>query len=364
MPKHPPPPPPIPIPGKSSSRAGGGDVPDEKDPRDNVTPPSFPEFSPTTFAAMDAFAIPTPPISRRRPSLPILNFSESLTSTNSAANRRSVVPIRKGSGLGSEEEHRYPEMEGGSSKANNPQEDLIKKAFKPLEDYLTTAFTSCDCLNASFVKRRSGSSSSESKFPDNKSPLPQTSKPQSGAPRGTNEGRQKDIVPVTDKIGEKEAILLQRGRFLGKEITPSRSEKERHRAKSESRLGVRNPGIDWESVDEFYDTVINVCLGFESGKPPIPESSSKKTAARSENAGKTPSGGQSGMQTIAVVEEVRDHIAGILLKATESLLKRPGRPLKKPEDVRFLLIVLANPLLYPESARPASRLAHGMSSPQ
>lgn len=362
MPKHPPPPPPIPIPGKSSNRAGGGDVPGEKDSRDNVTPPSFPEFSPTTFAAMDAFAIPTPPIPKRRPSLPILSFSESLTTTNSATNRRSVVPIRTSPGLGSEEEYRYPEMGGGSSKANNPHEDLVKKAFKPLEDYLTTAFTSCDCLNASFVKRRSGSGSdsSESKSPDNKSPLPQTFKPQSqtpGAPRGTNEGRKRDIVPVTDKIGEKEAILLQRGRFLGKEIIPSRSEKERHRAKSESRLGVRNPGIDWESVDEFYDMVINVCLGFESGKP---ESSNKKAAARS---GKIPSGGQSGMQTIAVVEEIRDHIAGILLKATENLLKRPGRPLKKPEDVRFLLIVLANPLLYPESARPASRQAHGMYSP-
>lgn len=364
MPKHPPPPPPIPIPGKSSNRVGGGDAPDEKDPRDNVTPPSFPEFSPTTFAAMDALAISTPPIPQRRPSLPILSFSEGLTATNSAGNRRSVIPIRTDSataGSGSAEKYRYPETGSGNGKANNPQEDLVKRVFKPLEDYLTTAFTSCDCLNASFVKRRSGSENSGSKFPDDKLPLPQTSNTQSQTPgplRGTKEGRSKDIVPVTDRIGEKEAILLQRGRFIGKEIIPSRSEKERHKTKSESKLGVRNPGIDWESVDEFYDMVINVCLDFESENPPIPGFNDEKAPARNENVGEI---GQACTQEVS--EEIRDHITRVLLKATENLLKRPGKPLKKPEDVRFLLVVLANPLLYPESARPTSRLAHGTFSP-
>lgn len=342
-------------------------MPDEKDPRDDSTPPSFPEFSPPTFTTMDAFTVPTPPNPQRRPSLPALNFSESLASAHPAGNRRSVVPIRTGfgvTGLGSGEEYHYSgagSRQSGIPKAG-PHEDLVKKVFKPLEDYLTTAFTSCDCLNASFMKERSGSDHSESKSPDNKLSLPQTSNTKtqmSGTSRGTREGRIKDIVPVTDKIGEKEAILLQRGRFMGKEMIPSRSGKERHRAKSENRFSVRNPGIDWESVDEFYDMVINVGLGFASGNPPIPD---KKAGARNGNEEKVPFGEQLYTQTTAEIEEVRDHIAGVLLKATESLLKRPGRPLKRPEDVRFLLIVLANPLLYPESARPTSRLVHGMCS--
>lgn len=362
MPKHPPPPPPIPIPGKSSNEVGGGDTPDEKDSRDKVTPPSFPEFSPTTFTAMDALAVSTPPIPQRRPSLPVLSFSEGLAATSSAGNRRSVIPIRTDSaaaGSGSAEKYWYPETRSGNSVASSSQEDLVKRVFKPLEDYLTTAFTSCDCLNASFVKRRSGSDNSGSKFPDDKLPSPPTSNTQSqtpGALRGTKEGRLKDIVPVTDKIGEKEAILLQRGRFIGKETIPSRSEKERHRTKSESKLGVRNPGIDWESVDEFYDMVIN---GFETETPPIPRFNDKKAATRNENIGEIE---QSCTQ--AMIGDIRDHITRVLLKATENLLKRPGRPLKKPEDVRFLLIVLANPLLYPESARPTSRLGHGMFPPQ
>lgn len=340
-------------------------MPDEKDPRDDATPPSFPEFSPPTFTTMDAFTVSTPPNPQRRPSLPALNFSESLTSANPAGNRRSVVPIRTGfavTGLGSGEEHHYPQpgsRQRGIPKAGGPHEDLVKKVFQPLEDYLTTAFTSCDCLNASFMKERSGSDHSESKSPDNKLSLPQMSNTQTQTSGASREGRSRDMVPVTDKIGEKEAILLQRGRFMGKEIISSRSGKERHRAKSENRFSVRNPGINWESVDEFYDMVINVGLGFASGNPPIPD---KKAGARNGNEEKFSFGEQLYTQTAADIEEVRDHIAGVLLKATESLLKRPGRPLKKPEDVRFLLIVLANPLLYPESARPTSRLVHGMCS--
>ncbi|KAL8788083.1 MAG: hypothetical protein Q9213_001841 [Squamulea squamosa] len=41
------------------------------------------------------------------------------------------------------------------------------------------------------------------------------------------------------------------------------------------------------------------------------------------------------------------HLRRTLLKATETLLRRPGRPLKTPSDCRFLLLLLANPLLYP-----------------
>lgn len=42
----------------------------------------------------------------------------------------------------------------------------------------------------------------------------------------------------------------------------------------------------------------------------------------------------------------QEHARRVLLKATEMLLKRPGRTLKDPADLRFLLILLENPLLY------------------
>jgi len=48
--------------------------------------------------------------------------------------------------------------------------------------------------------------------------------------------------------------------------------------------------------------------------------------------------------------EARAHVQRVLLKASENLLKRPGRVVKTPEDTRFLMVLLANPLLHPVTA--------------
>ena len=49
------------------------------------------------------------------------------------------------------------------------------------------------------------------------------------------------------------------------------------------------------------------------------------------------------------LEEARQHVIRTLFKVTENVLKRPTQPLKEAENLRFLLIVLANPSLYPTS---------------
>lgn len=46
------------------------------------------------------------------------------------------------------------------------------------------------------------------------------------------------------------------------------------------------------------------------------------------------------------ISEAGLHVQQIVSKASELLLKRPGRPLRRPEDCRFLLLLLGNPLLY------------------
>ncbi|KAK5092392.1 putative E3 ubiquitin-protein ligase [Lithohypha guttulata] len=55
------------------------------------------------------------------------------------------------------------------------------------------------------------------------------------------------------------------------------------------------------------------------------------------------------------IMESQVHLQRSFLKATENLLKRPRRPLTSPEDCRFLLMLLANPLLMPSSRTHASR---------
>jgi E3 ubiquitin-protein ligase HECTD2 len=49
------------------------------------------------------------------------------------------------------------------------------------------------------------------------------------------------------------------------------------------------------------------------------------------------------------IADAQSHVQRALLKATENLLKRPRRPLKHPEDCRFLLMLLVNPLLHAPS---------------
>ncbi|EWC47614.1 hypothetical protein DRE_03234 [Drechslerella stenobrocha 248] len=48
----------------------------------------------------------------------------------------------------------------------------------------------------------------------------------------------------------------------------------------------------------------------------------------------------------ADIDEARDHLERVLLKAIEHLLKRPGKPLRTPEDLRTLLIIMGCPLLH------------------
>lgn len=57
--------------------------------------------------------------------------------------------------------------------------------------------------------------------------------------------------------------------------------------------------------------------------------------------------------------DAREHAVRTLLKVTENLLKRPSRPIMEPGDLRFLLILLSNPWLYPSSA---SVKRHGSTS--
>lgn len=99
---------------------------------------------------------------------------------------------------------------------------------------------------------------------------------------------------------------------------------------------MRSPLINWRELDEWYRCIINVSLCSKD----VVERLRTKVSELNE------------LQVSRIEEDLYDssiHVQRTLLKASESLLRRPGRPLKAPADCRFLLIMLANPMLYPHN---------------
>jgi E3 ubiquitin-protein ligase HECTD2 len=110
---------------------------------------------------------------------------------------------------------------------------------------------------------------------------------------------------------------------------------------------MRSPHIDWAEVSEWYMAVINAAeswrrvLGEVRAEMPIGDLSQEQL-----------------QELEAQLLAGQQHTQRVLLKMTEVLLKRPGRLLSDPSDIRFLLVVLHNPLLH-----PGPRLFHGYLQP-
>lgn len=103
----------------------------------------------------------------------------------------------------------------------------------------------------------------------------------------------------------------------------------------------RSPRIAWDEVNTWYRMVLEVGMDWEQLLP----QQDKHIAAYRQEINRA-------------FATARYHVQRVLLKAAESLLRRPGRPLKEPGDARFLLILLANPLLFPTVVSPiAARIA-------
>jgi E3 ubiquitin-protein ligase HECTD2 len=114
----------------------------------------------------------------------------------------------------------------------------------------------------------------------------------------------------------------------------------------------RTPRIDWEQLDEWYETVVNCAKPWRDIYVDVVKSKQALAAETSE------------LQELETrLLRAQNHTHRTLMKATESLLKRPGRPVSRPSDLRFILVLLANPLLYAshktfrgQSATHASRV--------
>ena len=120
------------------------------------------------------------------------------------------------------------------------------------------------------------------------------------------------------------------------ETPPVRSSSYRNDSHHLSLVTGKSPRIDWTEVDEWYNTVVNAGESWISIYEEVITSSPTISAATEIGA----------RQLESQILEAQEHLQRTVLKASETLLKRPGRPITDPEELRFLLILLVNPLLH------------------
>jgi E3 ubiquitin-protein ligase HECTD2 len=208
-----------------------------------------------------------------------------------------------------------------------------KRIFKHVEDYLISTFKSFDSVNGS--------------FPAQNRPSTHRRQTDEGPRRRPYEPRREN--PEGDyPIANLDPKLLLVGNFAenGSWWTGGQEDLRLGRStshKSEdgwSLVSMRSPHINWGDVDEWYLAITEAArpwrtvydeLVKDRGYMAIPDT--KLVAIESQ------------------ILEAQEHLQRLLLKATENILKRPGRLVSDPSDLRFLLLISANPLLH-SSHRP------------
>ena len=216
--------------------------------------------------------------------------------------------------------------------------------FRDIENDVSDCFTGCAPLNSSFFTVRP-------------SLLKTTSEGSQSAKSSVIRGTARDGPDA--QLSELDAKTLLLGDFAenGSWWTGSRGNsktrrRERSRERSpDTRKGLitsRSPRINWSELAEWYRLIIHVGESWQDRwRKMRPEATNEESTALLEQWKRI-----SAVELEKEIMDARFHVQRSLLKATENLLKRPRRPLKHPEDCRFLLILLANPLL--SASTPAS----------
>lgn len=222
--------------------------------------------------------------------------------------------------------------------------------FAPLEDYIITSLGTLECVNNSFSTSRSSTTL-------------RTPSDENGKNRAPPQDEK--LTPTSETLSELDAKTLLLGDFAenGSWWTGGRSggasSFERLRvsrnpeASNDVSVTLKSPQINWADVNEWYYLVLNTGRSWQQKLDEL-------ISFESSHERRPPLSDQELDEIEAQMIESQSRTQRVLLKAAESLLKRPGRLLQDPNDLRWLLILLANPLLYPshsssKSSRSRSR---------
>ena len=232
------------------------------------------------------------------------------------------------------------------SRLENQEDPLnghYRGIFRPLENYLATSLHDCTCLNASFAPSKPG---------------PPARSHSEGNKLRTSTSRSESVDDPNFPLFDLDAKTLLLGDVAENGMWWTGGRMDRHRSQqSESKAPMSPDGdrgrvnprllrIHWGEVEEWYHSVLSCGSNW------------KRNWQRLKGLENTAD--DELWETLRYFEpeiendivEARYHTQRALMKDVESLLRRPGRPIKHPEDCRFLPILLANPLLSQHSSGP------------
>ncbi|GES61500.1 ubiquitin-protein ligase [Aspergillus terreus] len=210
--------------------------------------------------------------------------------------------------------------------------------FKALEEYIISSFKGCDCLNRSFTTGQHIPRAASESSPSKPKPDPSSAPAPILSPFEPDE----KTLLIGD-LAENSSWWMHDDEQQGSLSHAHPKEKSSH---SSRLVNSRSPRINWTELARWYQLILTAGLSWverwSEMKPADIRGEEDYVRSRKWDA-----------TDLSMIEkefvESRLHLQRTLLKATENLLKRPRRPLKKPGDIRFLLILLANPMIYPSS---------------
>ena len=222
-----------------------------------------------------------------------------------------------------------------------------KAIFRPLENYLASSLHDCTCLNASFAPSRPG---------------PPARSHSEGNKLRTCATRSEVLDDPNVPLFDLDAKTLLLGDFAENGMWWTGGRMDRHRSQQNEGKPLMSPDGDkgrvhprllrvhWGEVEDWYHVVLSCGSSWRRNLQRLKDSEYPTDTEFWEYLQYVEP------QIESDIAEARHHTQRVFLKDVENLLKRPGRPVKLPEDCRFLPILLANPLLLPQhsSAPPIS----------
>ncbi|KAF2721698.1 hypothetical protein K431DRAFT_223538 [Polychaeton citri CBS 116435] len=282
-------------------------------------------------------AAPTPPQPVRKPPPPPISIGKASPSQH-------LKPTALGTQNAprSPRHHASPKFPGDDADPRRRYE-RVKTIFRPLEDYIARTVGEWECLNTSFnslTPTHTGRTRSESNI----------MKPPSGPVVDFENGQ--ITFDASDDLEAKLLLLGNIGedgsRWTGKADRDRQDGSIRRKRGGEGPkrlVNSRSPNIEFDQLAYWYGIIHRAGDDWIKKVPRLRLDGPGFNKANIE--------GNANVEDISRdFAEAREHAIRALLKINENIVKRPGRPLKEPQDLRFLLIIAMNPSFYPSKLRP------------